>query len=112
MGTCKWFFHRLDIKRAEIQNGLYCPDSESLLDLCYTIIIYKLLMADFLGYDGIDTSDGGNVYNVTYGAFDVCEMNRFIQSHLYRADNFRFTHVLDELVSSIGRAQVREYPLF
>ena len=65
-------------------------------------------MVYLLGYNGIDTSDGGNVHDVTYRAFDVGEMNRFVQSHLNRADDFRFTHVLDELVGSVGRAQVRE----
>ena len=55
-------------------------------------------MVYLLGYNGIDTSDGGNVHDVTYRAFDVGEMNRFVQSHLNRADDFRFTHVLDELV--------------
>ena len=56
----------------------------------------------FLCHDGIDTGNGRDIHDVTDRTFDVREVNRFVQSHLDRADYFRFTHVLDELVGGIG----------
>ena len=53
-------------------------------------------------YYGIDTCYCRDIYNVTDRAFDVGEMDRFVQSHLDRAYHFCFAHVLYELVCRIG----------
>ena len=62
-----------------------------------------------LGYDRIDAGDSGDVDDIAHRAFNVGKVNRFVQSHLNRADYFCFAHALDKLVSSVGRVQVREY---
>ena len=33
---------------------------------------------------GINDSYGGDVYDIAHGAFEVCEVDGFVQSHLYR----------------------------
>lgn len=70
----------------------------------------KRLLRFFLFVDdGIDAGNGGDIDDVAHGALDVCKVNRFVQSHLNRADDLRFAHALDKLVGGVGRAQVREY---
>ena len=34
--------------------------------------------------------NGSDVHHIAHGALEVCEMDRFVKSHLYRTDDFRF----------------------
>lgn len=59
--------------------------------------------------NGIDGGNGSHVHNVLDGAFKVYEMNRFVQAHLDRADDFDIgTQGLEHLVGAIGRVEARE----
>lgn len=53
-------------------------------------------------YYGIDTCYCRDIYDVAYRAFNVGKVDRFVQSHLDRAYNFCFTHVLYELICGVG----------
>lgn len=52
--------------------------------------------------NGINAGDSCDIDNIAYRAFNVGEVNWFVQSHLNRADHFGLTHVLNELIGSIG----------
>ena len=56
----------------------------------------------FLVNDSVNNRNRSDVYDIAYGSFTISEMDRFVQSHLYRADYLSFTHRLNELVGSIG----------
>ena len=49
-----------------------------------------LIVSNFFVYNSIDNRYGCNVHNVAYRSFAIGEMNRLVQSHLDRADNFSF----------------------
>ena len=60
--------------------------------------------------NGINDSDSSKVHNFMYRTFRICEMNRFIKSHLDRTYEFHmFPHTLKYLTTTIGRTQIREY---
>lgn len=60
-----------------------------------------LLFLKFLGHDGVDAGNGRDVHDVAHGTFDVGEVNRLVQSDLNRADDLRFAHSLNQLVSCV-----------
>ena len=48
-------------------------------------------------------------YYIAHGAFKIGKVDRFVQSHLYRADEFGVhIHRLQQFVCGVGGTQVRE----
>ena len=64
----------------------------------------------FLLHDGINHGDGCDVDDVAYRGFPVGEVDRLVQTHLDRADNFTVVaHHLDKLVGLVGTGEVGEH---
>ena len=67
------------------------------------------MLSLLLGHDGINGSHGRDIDNVTHGAFEVGEVDRLVQPHLYRANQLAVrVHALQELVAGIGRGKCGE----
>ena len=68
------------------------------------------LVMQLLRNNGIDAGDGGDVHDVTHRAFDVGEVDGFVQFPFESGRLLPFSLMLwNKLVSSVGRVQVREY---
>ena len=81
---------------------LQCLIAIFLLSLIELFSFFDLFL-----YDRIYDSDSRQVQDVTRRAFYVGEVDRFVQTHLDRADRFADAECVEQLVSTVGRTQVR-----
>ena len=82
---------------------LQCLIAIFLLSLIELFSFFDLFL-----YDRIYDSDSRQVQDVTRRTFHVGEVDRFVQTHLDRADRFADAECVEQLVSTVGRTQVRE----
>lgn len=55
------------------------------------LFVFVLLLLSFFHFVNVcvNNSDCGYVHHIAYGTFEVCEVNRFVESHLNWANDFR-----------------------
>ena len=64
--------------------------------------------ADFFKYGSINNRDGCEVDNVALGRVNGDEVDRLVQSHLYRTDNLAIPHFKHHAIGGFGGGEVGE----
>ena len=65
----------------------------------------SVLFLDLLLNDSVYDSYERQFHDITVRAFFVGEVDRFVQTHLDRADRFADAECIEQLISTVGRTQ-------